>query len=160
MYIDDSRVAKYRLLSDFDFLLLRATLCYTYKTRTSWWINWESFIKSNLSLIKFNVRATNVSSNIKPIFNLLPHVVENFLTIVCTGLSDPCLKLYSVVGMAGRRHCPSQNAIKRNPVFSAVTHPAICNKTVVPSTNWRLTWRTLGVVSSLHCINRFRFTKR
>jgi hypothetical protein len=32
-------------------------------------------------------------SNIKPIFNLLPHAVENFLISGCTGLSDPCLEL-------------------------------------------------------------------
>jgi hypothetical protein len=40
-----------------------------------------------------NVSATSGSSNIKPIFNLLPHVVENFLIKkVCTGLSDQCLE--------------------------------------------------------------------
>jgi hypothetical protein len=38
-------------------------------------------MNSNLSLIKFNVSATSGSSNIKPIFNLLPHAVENFLII-------------------------------------------------------------------------------
>jgi hypothetical protein len=50
-------------------------------------------MKSNLSLTKFNVSATSGSSNIKPIFNFLPHVVENFLVSVCTDLSDPCLEL-------------------------------------------------------------------
>jgi hypothetical protein len=43
-------------------------------------------MNSNLLLMKFNVSATSVSSNIKPMFNLLPHVVENFLISVCTGL--------------------------------------------------------------------------
>jgi hypothetical protein len=47
----------------------------------------------NLSLIKFSLIATGGPSNIKPILNILPHVVENFLMNVCTGLSDPCLEL-------------------------------------------------------------------
>jgi hypothetical protein len=50
-------------------------------------------MNSNLSLIKFNVSAKSVSSNIKPIFSLLPHVLENLLISVCTGLSDPSLEL-------------------------------------------------------------------
>jgi hypothetical protein len=44
-------------------------------------------------LIKFSVGATSGSSNVKPILNLLPHVVENFLIRVCTRLCDPCLEL-------------------------------------------------------------------
>jgi hypothetical protein len=32
-------------------------------------------------------------SNIKPIFNLLPHLVENFVIKVRTGLFDPRLEL-------------------------------------------------------------------
>jgi hypothetical protein len=51
------------------------------------------FYKNNLSLMKFNAIATSSSNNIKPIFNLLPHVEENFLINVCTGPSDACLKL-------------------------------------------------------------------
>jgi hypothetical protein len=47
-------------------------------------------------------------SNIKPIFNLLPHAVENFLTSVCTGHSDRVVSSCSVVGSGGSRHCPSQ----------------------------------------------------
>jgi hypothetical protein len=43
--------------------------------------------------MEFSVRVMSGSSNIKPIFNLLPHVVENFLINVCTGLFDPCLEL-------------------------------------------------------------------
>jgi hypothetical protein len=62
----------------FDFLLLRTTLSYSYKTRTNWNTNLKSFMNSNLSLIKFSVSATRGSSDIKPIFNLLPHVAENF----------------------------------------------------------------------------------
>jgi hypothetical protein len=49
---------------DFNFLLIRATLRYTYKTRTNWKTIWKSFMSSNLSLIKFNVRATSGLSNI------------------------------------------------------------------------------------------------
>jgi hypothetical protein len=40
--------------------------------------------------MKFNGSATSGSSNIKPITNFLPHVAENFLIGICTGLSDPC----------------------------------------------------------------------
>jgi hypothetical protein len=50
-------------------------------------------MNSNFSLIHFNVSATSGSSNTKPIFNLLPHDVENFLINVCTDLSDPCPEL-------------------------------------------------------------------
>jgi hypothetical protein len=50
-------------------------------------------MNSNLSLIKFNVNAMSGSSNIRPIFSLLQSVVENFLIIVCIGLSDPYLEL-------------------------------------------------------------------
>jgi len=58
-------------------------------------------MKSNLSLMKFSVSATSGSSDVKPIFSLLPHVVENFLISVCTGLSDPCLDSCSVVDNGG-----------------------------------------------------------
>jgi hypothetical protein len=144
-----------------NFLLLRAALNYTYKTRNNSKTNWNSFMDSNFSLIKFNVSATSGSSNIKPIFNPLPHVVENFLISVCTNLSDPCLELvYCCHQQEGRWHCPSQELTKRNP---SVSDQAIGNKTLVPSTNWWLTWGTLPVLSSklsLHCNTRFRFVKR
>jgi hypothetical protein len=68
------------------FLLLRATLSYTYKTRTNWKTNWKGFMNSNLSLIKFNVSSASGSSYIKPIFNLLPYTVDNSLISVCTPL--------------------------------------------------------------------------
>jgi hypothetical protein len=60
------------------FYLLRTTLSYSYKTCTNWKTNLKSFMNSNLSIIKFSVSATRGSSDIKPIFNLLPHVAENF----------------------------------------------------------------------------------
>jgi hypothetical protein len=50
-------------------------------------------MNSYLSLIKFNISATRGSSDIKPTFNLLPHVVENFLIKIFIGLADPCLAL-------------------------------------------------------------------
>jgi hypothetical protein len=50
-------------------------------------------MNSKLSLIKFNVNVTSGLSNIKPIFNFLPHVVVNFLISVCTVLSYQCLEL-------------------------------------------------------------------
>jgi hypothetical protein len=43
--------------------------------------------------MQFSVSAMSGLSNIKPMFNLLPHVVENFLISVYTGLSDLCLEL-------------------------------------------------------------------
>jgi hypothetical protein len=83
----------------------------------------------NLSVIKFNARARSGSSNIRQIFNLLPHIVENFLISVCTVLSDPCLEQVSVVGSGRRRHCPSQKPTKRN---SSVSDQAVIgNKTLV-----------------------------
>jgi hypothetical protein len=75
------------------FFIIQSYLRYTYKTRTNWKTDWNGFMNSNLSLIKFNVSTTSGSNKIKLIFNLLPHAVTNVLINVCTGLSDPYLEL-------------------------------------------------------------------
>jgi hypothetical protein len=76
----------------------------------------------NLSVIQFNARARSGSSNIKPIFNLLPHIVENFLISVCTVLSDPCLELVSVVG-SGRGRLGDSSGTFVKTVAALLTDP-------------------------------------
>jgi hypothetical protein len=142
--------------------LPRDALSYTYIARTNWMTNWKSFVNSNLSLIKFNVSAASGSSNIKPIFDLLPHAVENFLISVAQASLIRVLSSCSDVGSGGRRHCPSQSPTKINPSMSDQAISVIGNKTLAPSTNWWLTWGTLPVLLSklsLRCNNRFRFMK-
>jgi hypothetical protein len=104
--------------SDFDFLLLRDTLSHIYKTRFNWKTDWKSFMNSNLSLIKFNVSATSGLSNIKPIFNLLPHAVDNSWSVFAQVSLISVLSSCSVVGSEGRRYCPSQNPTRRNASVS------------------------------------------
>jgi hypothetical protein len=100
---------------DFDFILLRDSLSYIYKTHTNWKTNFKSFMNSNLSIIKLNVSAISGSSNIKPIFNLLP--------TRCGEFPDQCLHsslwfvswaLVVSSAAGGSRHCPSQNPTKIN----------------------------------------------
>jgi hypothetical protein len=50
------------------------------------------------------------------------------------------LILCSVVSSRGCRDYPSQNPTKRNPSVSDQAISVIGNKTLVPSTNWCLTW--------------------
>jgi hypothetical protein len=118
-------------------------------------------MNSNLSLIKFNVSATIGSSNIKPIFNLLPEFPDQCLHRPLWSVSWARVVL-SAVGSGGCIHCPLQNHKKRNPLVSDQAIVVIGNKTLVTSTNLWLTWGTFPVLSSkvsLHCNNRFSFVK-